>query len=199
MHSGVHTYWRGAYEPELTRLIQSIVRPGMTCYDCGANAGYFTLLFSKLVGPNGHVFSFEPLSANVQHIRRHVFLNGCTNVTVVEGALANSNGKVTFASDGALGRIGTEGEIEVDCRRIDSIGVPAPDVMKIDVEGAEEALVDGAEQSIRRHRPTIFMSLHIPIPSAHCLANRLTSMGYTVTFSKSAYDLIAVRTESTGS
>lgn len=192
LRSGVLTYWRGVYEPELAGQIQRIVKPGMTCYDCGANAGYFTLLFSKLVGPSGHVFSFEPVPANAHHIRRHLSLNGCTNVTVIEVALGDTNGKVNFASGGAVGRISTEGEIEVDCRRIDSIGLPAPDVMKIDVEGAEERLVDGAEETIRRHRPTIFMSLHVPIPSARLLAGRLKSIGYTVTFSESVYDFTAV-------
>jgi FkbM family methyltransferase len=195
LSSGAHTYWRGAYETELSRKIEVAVKPGMTCYDCGANAGYFTLLLSQLVGPSGHVFSFEPLPANVRYIRRHVRLNRCTNVTVVEGALSDSDGKVSFACDPYMGRISAEGEIQVDCRRIDSIGLPPPDVVKIDVEGAEERLVDGAGEVFRRHRPTIFMSLHIPLPSAQLLADRIESMGYSVTFSKHTYDLTAVRTQ----
>jgi FkbM family methyltransferase len=168
----------------------------MTCYDCGANAGYFTLLFSKLTGPDGHVFSFEPLPVYAQHIRHHVSVNGCGNVTIVEAALADTDGKVNFAAGGSMGRIDAEGDIEVDCRRIDSLELSAPDVMKIDVEGAEERLIGGAEATIRRHRPTIFMSLHIPIPSAHSLAARLNSMGYSVSFSRSSYELIAVPAES---
>jgi FkbM family methyltransferase len=189
MHSGVHTYWRGVYEPELTRRIQSIVKPGMTCYDCGANVGYFTLLFSRLVGPGGRVFSFEPLPANAAHLRQHVDINKRTNVTIIEAALADYDGKAPFSSGGSASKLVPEGSVEVDCRSIDSLGLPPPDVMKIDVEGAEELLVKGAEETILRHRPTIFMSLHIAIPAAQDLASHLACMGYDVTFSESSYDV----------
>src|ERR1700692_1299441 len=75
MHSGVHTYWRGVYEPELARALEQVVKPGMTCFDCGANAGYFTLLLSKLTGPTGKVYAFEPVAANANYIRCHLELN----------------------------------------------------------------------------------------------------------------------------
>jgi hypothetical protein len=65
--------------------------------------------------------------------------------------------------------------------------------MKIDVEGAEVLLINGAEKTIRTHRPAIFMSLHIPIPTAMALADRIRLMGYVVTFSNSSYDLTAIR------
>jgi FkbM family methyltransferase len=191
VHSGVHTYWRGVYEPELTKHIQSVVKSGMTCYDCGANVGYFTLLFSKLVGPSGRVFSFEPLPVNGDHLRRHISVNRRGNVTVIQSALADYNGRVHLSSEGAASKIGPQGEVEVDCRTIDSLGLPPPDVMKIDVEGAEVLLLNGAENTIRTHRPIVFMSLHVPIPTAHDLAGRLESMGYKVTFSESSYDLSA--------
>jgi FkbM family methyltransferase len=193
MHSGVHAYWRGVYEPELTGRIQEIVKPGMTCYDCGANVGYFTLLFSQLVGDRGQVFSFEPLPANAGYLRKHLDINKRSNVTIIEGALADYNGKARFSPDGSASSLGPGGSIEVDCRSVDSLALPPPDVMKIDVEGAEELLVKGAEQTILRHRPAILMSLHISIPAAQDLGHHLTFLGYKVTFSESTYDLFAVR------
>jgi FkbM family methyltransferase len=192
MHSGVHTYWRGVYERELARQIGRAVRPGMVCYDCGANVGYFTLLFSRLVGGRGHVFSFEPLPENAAHIQRHILVNRCSNVTVLELALADYSGKAGFSVSGSTSKIEAEGEIEVACATLDSLGLPAPDVVKVDVEGAEILLIKGAERTIRTHHPTIFMSLHIPIPSARDLAGRLRSIGYDVTFSDSAYEFVAV-------
>jgi FkbM family methyltransferase len=192
MHSGVHTYWRGGYEPELTRAIMDVIKPGMTCYDCGANAGYFTLLFSKLVGPGGRVFAFEPLPKNAHHIRRHVEMNKCANVSVLEVALAGQTGTARFHSDASKSHLGNDGDITVECRNIDSLGLPAPDVMKIDVEGAELSLIEGAMTTIRHYRPVIFMSLHIEIQSARQLADLLRAMGYRVTFSESSYDLVAV-------
>jgi len=192
MHSGVHTYWRGVYERDLARQIGRAVKPGMVCYDCGANVGYFTLLFSRLVGARGHVFSFEPLPGNAAHIRRHVLMNRRPNVTVLELALADYSGKAGFSVSGSTSKIEAEGEIEVACATLDSLGLPPPNVVKVDVEGAELLLIRGAERTIRSHRPTIFMSLHIPIPVAHDLAGRLRSIGYEVTFSDSAYDFVAV-------
>src|ERR1035437_8712500 len=101
MTSGVHTYWRGVYERGLTRQLESVVKPGMTCFDCGSNVGYFTLLMSRLVGPTGRVFSFEPLPENVDYVRKHVDMNKCANVTVIASALSDQNGKVAFSSDGS--------------------------------------------------------------------------------------------------
>jgi FkbM family methyltransferase len=192
MNSGVHTYWRGVYEKGLTTQLESTVKPGMSCYDCGANVGYFTLLMSRLVGRNGRVFSFEPLPENANYLHRHVGMNHCANVTIIESACSDYNGKVNFSSDGSASRINAEGKIEVDCRTIDSLDLPPPDLMKVDVEGAEVLLISGAEETIRMHKPTIFMSLHIPVPLAEALADRISAFGYTVTFSKSSYELTAM-------
>jgi FkbM family methyltransferase len=118
-------------------------------------------------------------------------MNRRANVTVIQSALADYNGKTNFSSDGSQSRIALQGDIEVDCRTIDSLGLPPPDVMKIDVEGAEILLVNGAADTIRTHRPILFMSLHIPIPTAHTLASYLDSIGYRVKFSELSYDLAA--------
>lgn len=192
LHSGVHTYWRGVYEPELAEALEQVVKPGMTCFDCGANAGYFTLLLSKLTGPKGKVYSFEPQRSNANYIRRHLELNSVRNVTLLECALADNNGTVNFLGDGPQGRISMEGKDSVECRTLDSAGLPPPDVMKIDVEGAEVALVRGAQQTLRTHRPRVFMSLHIPQSSVKDLGENLTSMGYVVTIGGRESDLVAV-------
>jgi FkbM family methyltransferase len=138
------------------------------------------------------VFAFEPLPNNTHHIRRHVEMNKCTNVSVLEVALAGQPGTSRFHSDASKSRLGSDGDITVECRNIDSLGLPVPDVMKIDVEGAELSLIEGAMTMIRNYRPVIFMSLHIEIQTARQLADSLRSMGYRVTFSESSYDLIAV-------
>jgi FkbM family methyltransferase len=192
LHSGVHTYWRGVYEPELALALQQVVEPGMTCFDCGANAGYFTLLLSKLTGPTGRVYAFEPVPVNVNHIRRHLELNAIKNVTLLEYALADTNGMVNFSGGGAQGQISVDGDISVSCRTIDSAGLPPPHVMKIDVEGAEVALVRGARRTLQAYRPRVFMSLHIPEPEVMDLGYQLTSMGYEVTLLTPSYDLVAI-------
>ena len=192
MHSGVHTYWRGIYEPELARALQQVVEPGMTCFDCGANAGYFTLLLSKLTGPTGKVYAFEPVPVNANYLRRHLELNAIQNVTLLEYALADRNGKVNFSGEGAQGRISDNGNVSVSCRTIDSAGLPPPDVMKIDVEGAEVALVRGAQRTLQISRPRVFMALHIPESDAKGLGDQLTSLGYDVTLRAPSCDLVAI-------
>jgi FkbM family methyltransferase len=192
MHAGVHTYWRGVYEPELALALQQVVKPGMTCFDCGANAGYFTLLLSKLTGPTGQVYAFEPVPINANYIRRHLELNAIKNVTLLEYALADTNGTVNFSGGGAQGQISADGNVSVSCRTIDSAGLPPPDLMKIDVEGAEVALVRGAQRTLQTSRPRVFMSLHIPEPAVIELGDQLTSMGYEVTLRTPSCDLVAI-------
>ncbi len=51
----------GNHEPEVQELLESVLRPGMTYYDVGANVGFFAIIAARLVGPSGHVVCFEPL------------------------------------------------------------------------------------------------------------------------------------------
>lgn len=192
MHSGVHTYWRGAYEPELSRALHRLVKPGGICYDCGANVGYFTLLLSKLAGPQGRVFAFEPLPANAVSLRKHVQMNHCSNVEVIEAAITDHSGMVHFEPHQSMSRIESGGSLTVRCISLDTLNLPPPDLMKIDVEGAEMDLVAGAKNLILSHRPVILMSLHIEIKAARDFADWLCSLGYSVTFAEQAYDLIAI-------
>jgi FkbM family methyltransferase len=192
--SGAHTYWRGRYEPALAMRMSEVIKPRMICYDCGANTGYFTLLMARLVGESGHVFAFEPVPANAANARKNMEINRLHNVTVIEMALANQNGRARFStsSNFSMGHLGGGGDLEVDTARIDSLGLPAPDVMKIDVEGAEALLIDGAESAIRASRPIIFMSLHLPIEDSRALADRIRWLGYTVVLSEHPYELEAI-------
>jgi FkbM family methyltransferase len=191
--SGAHTYWRGRYEPALAARMSELIKPGMTCYDCGANAGYFTLLMARLSGPSGLVFAFEPLPKNADVLRRNIKANGLQNVTVIEAALANRDGRSTFStsSNFSMGRLDAGGEIEVETARIDSLGLPLPNVMKVDVEGAEALLIDGAESAILASRPIIFLALHLSLEDSRALADRLTRIGYAVALNENPYEIEA--------
>src|SRR5216683_2563800 len=74
-HRYVGGYWIGNYELDVQHALKRLLRPGDVFYDIGANAGFFSLLATKLVGPTGRVVSFEPLPENVQSIREQMELN----------------------------------------------------------------------------------------------------------------------------
>jgi len=148
--SSNHGCWLGSYEAAKQRKAVELVRPGMVCWDVGANVGFYTLLFAELVGPQGKVFAFEPLGRNVDLLRRHVEINGYRNVRIFPCALADFDGEVSFdpGPNPSIGRIAPSGPLRVPCARADTLlatgEVEAPDVIKIDVEGAEAAVLRGA-------------------------------------------------------
>ena len=181
-HSGVGGYWAGTYEAPQQRALMAMIKPGMVCYDCGANVGYYTLLFSKLVGPRGKVIAFEPLPRNVALLKRHIAMNGCSNVVIEEMALSNVDGMVRLNAAGPMSKIDSNGEVEVICRKIDSLNLTPPDLMKIDVEGAEIDMLAGAESAIRSYHPSLVVSLHLEPERAGTCAQSLESLGYDVTW-----------------
>src|SRR5688500_4616739 len=96
--AATHGCWLGTYERFVQRIFVEHVRPGGVVYDVGANAGFFTLLSSKLAGPSGAVYAFEPMERNLRYIREHLRLNRTENVHVVPMAVSDRIGSVRFAA-----------------------------------------------------------------------------------------------------
>jgi FkbM family methyltransferase len=181
--SSTHGCWVGCYEFTKQRLFARTVRPGQVVYDIGANVGFYTLLASVLVGPTGRVLAFEPLPRNVAYLRTHVELNHCHNTTVVTAAVSDTMGTARFdgSGDGSMAHLATDGAIAVETVTLDNVvfaqGEPPPHVIKIDVEGAEMAVLRGGQQTIETYRPTIFLALHGPELQRYCY-EWLRSRGY---------------------
>ena len=157
-------YGSGAFGRSRIAALEAVVRPGDCVWDIGAHKGFMTLAASQLVGPRGRVVSVEPSERNRWFLERHLEWNGVTNVTVVPAALSGKPGERAFGGTGdslayTLGR-GTE---RVPVRRIpdvvDEWGVPRPDVMKIDAEGQEAAILDAAGDALRPHA-AVLVSVH---------------------------------------
>ncbi len=166
--SATHGCWLGTYEVPKTRAIQRYVVAGMTVYDIGAHAGYYTLIFSRLVGPSGRVYAFEPFPKNVQNLLRNLKVNAVANTQVVHAALAQGGGLRGFSSEleshqNKLLGDGT-GTLLVPTISIDEAvrlhGLSPPSLIKVDVEGAESLVLEGARQVIRDYRPIWFIALH---------------------------------------
>lgn len=194
---GKALYMQGVWEPEVTGAFRALVKPGDTVFDIGGDAGYYTLLFAKGVGPKGKVFVFEPIPKAQERIMENVSLNGFKNVTLVDLALGSRPGSFVLEKPFEASRINLEkkeavpGEdILVKVERLDTLaeeqGLPRADLIKIDVEGAEMEILRGMEGYVNKHHPTFVIELHPQLlPGFNATVSDvltwLTDRGYTLT------------------
>lgn len=148
----------GVWEPFETEVATREIRPGDTVLDLGANIGYYTLLFSGLVGDEGRVFAFEPDPANFAILKKNVRVNRCRNVIMVPRAVSNKSGFLNlYRCDDDAGdhRVYDSGDgrsaHEVECVRLDDYFAPGErvDFIKMDLQGAEWGAIEGASRLIR--------------------------------------------------
>lgn len=171
----------GSYEPEQTGAFERALRPGDSFLDVGAHAGYYTLLASMLVGDSGRVWAFEPNPRNFGYLERNVEINGRANVECVPAAVSRGTGVARFAMAGSgTGHLSAAGALEVRTLSLDGFCAERalrPAAVKVDVEGAELEVLEGAAELLREARPTIFLSTHGPELHRAALA-RLEEAGY---------------------
>ena len=186
--------WLGTYEPELQAALRHFLRPGMTVYDVGANIGYITLMMAHNVGVGGRVFAFEALPANVERIEKNIALNKLSNVTVVSAAVTDQNAPVTFYVHDSVGMgkaAGSAGrpaehykaQITVPGLSLDEFVYgqmqPAPQAVKMDIEGGEVLALPGMRRILREAHPILFLELHGP-ESEKVAWEILGQAGYTL-------------------
>jgi FkbM family methyltransferase len=160
-------------ELDVTPVVEGLLEDGGVFYDVGANMGFYTLIGSKRVGTAGKVIAFEPDPDNTAGIRDVIERNALGNVTVVELAVSDTGGTLAFERSaglrhsGHLAGVGCDtidaGErIDVKVTTLDSFCQenPAPDVIKIDVEGGEGNVLRGALNTLRMHRPALVIEVH---------------------------------------
>jgi FkbM family methyltransferase len=173
LHGSAVTFATGTAERPLQEALARELKPGATFYDIGANIGFVTLIAARLVGPTGRVVAFEPVPKNVAAIRENLALNGIDWVEVRETAMARHSGSASLiVSDvSAFSRLasvnvptGARETIEVAVNSVDEMlaagSVPPPDVVKIDVEGAELEVIEGMRQTLSDHQPVILCEVH---------------------------------------
>ena len=176
-------FFLGSYEPEQTAAFLKAVQPGSVVYDVGAHYGYYSLLASHLAGANGRVIALEPSPRNLAVLRKHIELNRAVNITVLETALGDHQGEARFdnRAGSGVGHLSPEGPLTVKLTTLDALGreFPAPNVLKIDVEGAEEAVLLGGREMIVKGKPAIFLSTHGPALAENC-SRLLRGFGYSL-------------------
>lgn len=162
----------GTFEPAMSALFGSLLARGYVVVDIGANIGFYTLLAADIVGEHGKVIAFEPVPRNVELLRKSVEVNGYKNVTVVPKALSNRHGETRFLvndQNRATGRIAIEGDddssIQVEITTLDEYfgqHGTVVDLMKIDAEGAEPAILEGARALLARSPDLIILTEYNP-------------------------------------
>jgi FkbM family methyltransferase len=164
--SSTNGCWFGSLEYKKQQRFNATVASGNVVYDLGANVGFYTLLASVLVGKSGHVYAFEPLARNISYLRKHLAMNSIENCTVVEAAVASTEGYSQFDpspthTNAHLAQMGQEIVRTVTLDSLVSRGeIRPPDVVKIDIEGSELQALEGFQQTITKHRPIIFLATH---------------------------------------
>jgi FkbM family methyltransferase len=194
------------YEPDKHRALEHMLRPGMTFVDVGACKGDFTLFAAARVGPSGRVVAVEPEPSNATWLRRSIARSAARHVDVHELALSDASGGGILhrvdVSAGAYfssglhsmltGAPGPRHALEVQTQTLDDLlaglGIVQVDVIKIDVEGSEAAVLRGAAETLTRQPkpPIVLMDLHPDLGvNPQAVAEILRGQGYE-TFAMSA-------------
>lgn len=185
----------GEYEPHVAATLDRLVSAGEVFVDVGANVGYHAFRASSRVGAGGRVVVVEANPENARLIAHTIAFNSLANVELVPLALAGGRGYVNFGthvgSNGGFlpddaGTTGSGRGMIVPTMALDDLGLDRVSVIKIDVEGAEGIVIDGALGTIERCRPTFVMEFSQEMtsrvsarsPEAHL--QRFLDAGYSI-------------------
>lgn len=149
---------QGVWEPGETALLLGWLAPGMTFVDVGAHVGYYTVLAARRVSPGGLVFAFEPSPRNYDLLLANVWRNELTNVVCFPWAVSDHMGFVDLfldesnTGDNRLFQDDRGPGVRVRAVALDALPSIRPpiDVVKIDVQGAEEAAIEGMKRLLSR-------------------------------------------------
>lgn len=189
-------YFLGSHEPTETALVERILQPDWVVIDLGAQIGFYTLLVARKLDPSlGRVYSVEANPGTYQRLRYHVMINELHHVTVINRAIGETSGPVDLfpgpghntglssVLDRGCGVVPvTVSQITLD-ELVYKYGLRRCDLIKIDVEGAEAAVVNGGLETLRRFRPRLLVELNAPMleragSSPTDLAKTLHRLGY---------------------
>ena len=201
----------GFSDKSIARLFIDHLKPGMVAFDCGSHIGEYALLFAGLVGTTGQVHAFEPDPRVYRYLVENTARNGLQNVTLNNAALGNVVGPARFilrqdptqsSLKGAKVAGDSTGETYIDVTTVDDYirknRLQRVDALKIDVEGAELAVVRGALETLKELNPSLIFIECDDHASAPLLNEHLKLLGYRVKLSSHGHvhpHLIARTTE----
>ncbi len=179
-------------EDELVSL-SKVVRPGFFAIDVGANIGTHTIPLANLVTHSGLVLAFEPQSLSFRYLVSNVTINNLLHVVCFNKAVGELTGSVKIplvdptieSNAGAMKASGQTEGIPTDVVTLDSFALNKCNLIKIDVEGMEPQVLDGARTTIRKLRPIIFVET--TMENARDVIQRLADFRYESWWHISAY------------
>lgn len=198
-------YWLGTYESNLQTAIVDLIHPGAIVYDVGANIGYISLMLARRVGERGRVFAFEALPSNIARLKTNLSLSGMDDrVVVISAAVVEKNRPVRFlvGPSGGMGKAeGSAGRKEFAyTESVDTVGIglddfvflsgnPAPEAVKMDIEGGEVLALPGMRRLLRETHPLVLLELHGQ-EAADTAWKEFTAAGYVLREMRKGYPVI---------
>lgn len=164
---GVPLAENGIYEPKVTSYFEKLLKEGDFVLDIGANIGYHTMNFARLVQPHGRVFAFEPNPQNVELIELSKRENGFAHVELFPYAAGNEETTLDLVIEGGQSNAHLLSQSDLSNRSITRLPVKVTkidealkdieklDFVKIDAEGAELMILHGMKETLKRHQPLL--------------------------------------------
>lgn len=149
----------GIFEYELMPHFKQMLKPGSSCFDVGGSGGYHALVMAKTSG--ARVASFECEHNGVEEMRRIFAQNPSLAIEVIEAYVGAENGDGLITIDKAARELFV------------------PHLIKLDIEGAEDSALEGASETLAKHRPCFVIEVHGADKEAKCTA-LLRSFNYAV-------------------
>ena len=158
------------FSPAEVRLLERLLKPGMAFVDVGANIGYFSLLAAKLVGPAGRVYAFEPDEENFSLLQQNIELNNLHNIVAVKKGISDKIGQTILYRDlenpcrHSLAPKPNGETVMIETTTLDNFfaDLGQIDFIKVDVEGAEPAVLQGMKKLVQINPRLILLTEFYP-------------------------------------
>jgi FkbM family methyltransferase len=184
----------GEYSEGEVEVFTQIIRPGDVVVEAGANIGAHTVFLAKHVGPTGRVYAFEPQRVVFQTLCANIALNNLTNVYCMQQALGSQDGTVLiplfdYTRKNNYGGVHV-GDFKfgepVPVVTVDSLNLHWCNFLKVDVEGMEQAVLQGAANLISRARPILYVE-NDKKDQSDDLVRYIDSLDYNMFWHKTGY------------
>lgn len=184
---GFYLFTKNNFEPETTNTIQQYLEPNQTVIDVGANIGYYTIIAAQKVGPQGKVIAIEPESRNFKLLKQNISTNHLNNITVLKTAISDTPGLTKLYLSNSSGEHSTiikhptyRTTQATTLDKIVSQHHLKPNLIKIDIEGAEHLAIKGAQHTLSRYHPTLIFEFSLRDPDPQSSLENLVKLNYTL-------------------